>query len=201
MSLCLTEHGVNALEIFACLGASVPFSTDAGQIARLRAAVANLTLPYAKGGPDYYSNLINLRIQVPWDENFSDDELILVPFLSLLLAEHLNPGKTPALDMNKIRDSLYHVWQLVSPSRSSLWSAIALFGDQNQPAPRMSSADQKKATDDMLWNLRTWPLDQVGRSAITITITISLSLSLSLSHPSIHPFVHFSFLETEARDG
>jgi len=96
---------------------------------------------------------------VPWDENFSDDELIMVPFLSLILLDKLSP--VTAVDMDQIRDALYHVWQLVAPGRSSLWSAIALFGDSTTN-PRMSDDDRARALDDMLWNLRTWPLDQVN---------------------------------------
>ncbi len=65
---------------------------------------------------------------MPWDENFSDDQLIMLPFLNLLFVDRhaAGGGGVTAVDMEQVRDALYHVWQLVAPSRSSLWSAIAL---------------------------------------------------------------------------
>ena len=104
--------------------------------------------------------MLHGHLQVPWDENFSDDELIMLPFLSLIFVDN-EEAKSLMVDMDEIRDALYHVWQLVSPGRSSLWSAIALYAETGQATPRMTPAEQTLASNDLLWNLRTWPMDQV----------------------------------------
>jgi len=58
------EHGVNALEMITNLVAGIAAAKQdhPEQLAKFTAALANLTKPLP--GPDYYSNLINLRIQV-----------------------------------------------------------------------------------------------------------------------------------------
>ena len=59
------EHGVNALEIIANLAGGIAAATSSGDTGRatmFKTALANLTKAYP--GPDYYGNLINLRIQV-----------------------------------------------------------------------------------------------------------------------------------------
>jgi len=158
--LVFVEHGVNAVEMLANLAAGIATANVSGrhpEVTKFMSSLKNIT--ELSPGPDYYGNLINLRIQVPWDENFSDDELIMLPFLTLtFLAQHFPDSP---LDMDQISSALYHVWQLASPSRSSLWSAIALYSDSLATHPSMTAADRAKAQDDMLWNLRTWPRDQV----------------------------------------
>eukprot|EP00750_Incisomonas_marina_P026513 INCI5918.1.p1 GENE.INCI5918.1~~INCI5918.1.p1 ORF type:complete len:810 (-),score=131.98 INCI5918.1:2235-4664(-) len=169
------EHGVNALEIIANLagGIAAAGSVEPTQLSKFQDALVNLTRAYP--GPDYYGNLINLRIQVPWDENFSDDELIMLPFLSLIFVD--NQAKSSMVDMDQIRDALHHVWQLVSPGRSSLWSAIALYGETGQATPRMTAAERTLASNDLLWNLRTWPMDQVRRVLLTFPKILVACLS------------------------
>ncbi len=44
------------------------------------------------GDNEYYSNLLNLKIESPYDDNFSDDELTFLPYY-IYLTSTSDPAK------------------------------------------------------------------------------------------------------------
>ena len=81
MIVCWAEHGVNALEIIANLagGIAAAGSVEPTQLSKFQDALVNLTRAYP--GPDYYGNLINLRIQVRRALSRGDSSCVVLHFL------------------------------------------------------------------------------------------------------------------------
>jgi len=91
----------------------------------------------------YQENQLNLKIEAPCDDNFSDSELAFLPFYSYLF---FNDSATPMLD------ALVRSYNFARKERSSLYSSIYLAG---------TGLADMVAASDVLWNLQTWPLEWV----------------------------------------
>ena len=97
---------------------------------------------------NYESNLNNLKIQAPCDDNYSDDELTFLPFYTILSCTKADPERGAAA-----LASMKQVWGLLKASRSNLWAAIF-----------MAMTGTREASDlaDVVWTLRMWPLELIS---------------------------------------
>ena len=69
----------------------------------------------------YDQNLLNNKIESPEDNNYSDDELTFLPFLTFAYGLARSPN--PKLQTT-FAASLERTWQFVRPLRSAPWNAI-----------------------------------------------------------------------------
>ncbi len=134
-------RGVNSLQILAYLRATLRFAGDDadGTLAQAYAELTNSSNQYAE-------NMLNLKIESPGDDNYSDDELTFLPFLTACFAfDFAREDGAP------FRAALHRTWHAVRGLRSDLWNAIYL-------ACGGAEASQDDV-DAIAWNLRTWPLE------------------------------------------
>ncbi len=155
------ERGLQSLQILAFLAAALNVTSAAGAAAEApwRAAYAQLVAePH-----QYLENMLNLKITDPGDDNYSDDELALLPYLTLLVmacpAGSACDGAFDALRPAALA-SLQRTARILRPLRSSLWSAILLAIDGPERALGPMSRP-KEDLDGLRWNLRNWPLELI----------------------------------------
>jgi len=155
------ERGLQSLQILAFLAAAFNATSAHGAPVELwQTAYADLT---DGSTHQYLANLLNLKITDPGDDNYSDDELAFLPYLTLLgmacRAGSACDAAWPELRPAAIA-SLRRTAAIVRPLRSSLWSAILLAIDGPEHALGRAS---RAAADlaDLRWNLRTWPLELI----------------------------------------
>ena len=103
---------------------------------------------------------MDLKITDPVDDNYSDDELALLPYLTLLVLAC--PAGSACV--GSLRDaalaSLQRTARILRPLRSSLWSAILLAADGHEHALGPASRPDGDLAD-LRWNLRNWPLELI----------------------------------------
>jgi hypothetical protein len=123
------ERGLNPVEIIAMLttalaGVSVPGSGGgANDTAVLTKALEALLAPDVA----YGENMVNAKIIVPDDDNYSDDELLFFSYLPLLLStEGAAQGSPQALSRDYALLSLARSWSEIAFTRPSLWNVIAM---------------------------------------------------------------------------
>ena len=116
---------------------------------------------------------LNLKIIAPIDDNFSDDELAFLPFYSLLTADPTNKYTLAALTRS---------FNIVRHEKSCLWGAIYLATSGTAPHAACATPSplhhhspvvlhpvtgivDMSVVQDILWNLRTWPLEWINWQA------------------------------------
>ncbi len=125
-------RGLNSLQILAFMQAVVIQSSDQAAQALMARAYADLT----STNNEYNLNMLNLKIESPIDDNFSDDELTFLPYYTFLT----NCGdETRFFDYRKclatrvliflsrraaVIQSLSRTWGFVRYLKSDLWNAI-----------------------------------------------------------------------------
>lgn len=135
------ERGLQSLQMLSMLSAASSVSSNTSWIHAAYEELTNAT-------NQYDVNAVNLKIQSPCDDNFSDDELSFLPILTLLMTTSSSSLVNPAI----VEKALARTYSIVRPERSSLWSSIYLVGNPEDESIR----------DDILWNLRTWPLEHIN---------------------------------------
>ncbi len=95
----------------------------------------------------YADNAINQKIELPSENNHSDDELAFLPYY--ILFRYLDTVKDETVKA-KLRLSLDRAWKIEEPEKSSLWNVI--YG---------SSGAKEFGLEDALWTLREWPLELI----------------------------------------
>ncbi|KAA0166679.1 hypothetical protein FNF28_03053 [Cafeteria roenbergensis] len=158
-------RGVNSLEILSLLAsatAAAPDLPDGGAAALpvLRAAWAELTNSTNR----YPSNLRNLKIETPLDDNYSDDELTALPFYAWMAVAPQLPGPDGSSD-DEVRACLAGMdrwWGQMAPLRSDWWAGItAGAASARASVGTIPSFHAASAAADALWNLQTWPLELI----------------------------------------
>jgi hypothetical protein len=164
------ERGVQAQQILSFLAAAQNISsllpsgkrTDA-RIARWSSAYKELT----NATNDYEGNLINLKIESPIDDNYSDDELIFLPYYTLLQATSTTSDTSRR---QATLASMRRTWAAVRGGRSSLWAAIALAtttasdddaGHSGGGGTGEELAQRKADLQDLVWTLQNWPSELI----------------------------------------
>jgi len=146
-------RGLQSLQMLALLAGGMNLTgTTSAAAASWRQAMAELTDGKRH---DYLGNLVNLKIETPSDDNFSDDELAFLPFYSLL-ASCSDPSPCASLfdetSRKALAAALTRTWDFVRPGRSSLWAAIWL---------SVTGRADKDALESLRWNLQTWQLELI----------------------------------------
>ena len=113
-------RGVNSLQALAFLQAGAVTAHPQAPFAKhLLGTYASLVHQH-----DYGGNVVNLKIESPVDDNYSDDELT---FLPLYLFAACNAAAGPsALDATDVQAGFRRTFDFVRPWRSDLWGAIWL---------------------------------------------------------------------------
>lgn len=132
------ERGVNANQMLAFLSAAYNATSDKS-FSDAYAMLTNAT-------NQYHQNCLNLKIEAPCDDNYSDDELTFLPYFTALTTSD-NPDW-----VDPIFASMDRTFRHIQSLRSDLWGAmyLATTGYSNQTI-----------VDDIMWNLRTWPLELI----------------------------------------
>ena len=90
----------------------------------------------------YDENIVNLKIESPVDDNYSDDELTFLPYYTFLGAA----DAAPFFDSQQLRLSYDRTWAAVRGLRSAAWiSMYAGRGGKNFDASDL---------DNLLWCVR-----------------------------------------------
>ena len=146
------ERGLQSLQMLSMLAAASNVSNgtlhSGGDADDWHAAYATLT----NATNDYARNMLNLKIETPCDDNFSDDELTFLPYATWLVA-CADRAECP-FDATPLIASLQRTHRLVHAERSSLWEAIAF-------AAATNDSTKTSAARDVKWNLRSWPLELI----------------------------------------
>eukprot|EP00041_Stephanoeca_diplocostata_P038771 m.1553094 g.1553094 ORF g.1553094 m.1553094 type:complete len:862 (+) comp25268_c1_seq3:151-2736(+) len=165
------ERGLQALQMLAYLSAAANLTarTDAAGMKMWLDAYADLT----NATNQYLENVVNAKIDAPCDDNYSDDELMFLPFFSLLTTctpdqvpgvvanSSAHAPESPACPFPGLRKAgltgLARAWRIIRPERSDLWAMMnhACVSAQTEETV---SADVR---DDVVWNLQTWSLDLI----------------------------------------
>lgn len=163
------ERGLQALQMLAYLSAAANLTapTDAAEKKLWLDAYADLT----NATNQYLQNMVNAKIDAPCDDNYSDDELMFLPFFSLLTTcttasdpaqvdQYANGTAAAATcPFPGLREAglagLARAWRIARPERSNLWAmmqhaCVSAGGEGVMPAD---------VRDDVVWNLQTWALD------------------------------------------
>eukprot|EP00039_Didymoeca_costata_P020083 m.340007 g.340007 ORF g.340007 m.340007 type:complete len:864 (+) comp19079_c0_seq1:208-2799(+) len=96
---------------------------------------------------NYVANMLNLKIETPCDDNYSDDELTFFPYYTAMMSIPHGPLRSA------VEASLNRTFNFVRPGRSNLWAAIYMSSTQYLSAYDLES---------VRWNLRTWPVELVN---------------------------------------
>jgi hypothetical protein len=124
------ERGLNPVEMFAMLtgalaAVNVPGSGGgSNDTTAFLEAMQYLLTPEV----DYGNSMVNAKIIVPDDDNYSDDELLYFSYFPLLLATEGPVGQTaPGAAVRSFAlQSLARTWPLIAFTRPSLWNVISL---------------------------------------------------------------------------
>ena len=123
------------------------------------------------GTNQYDTSVVNVKILTPGDDNFSDDELMMLPFFT-----HLHQTATVAAPTGVRAPMLLGIKRAFSTAlkaeRSDLWNAMYLAVHGNDASVSDSDTersesrtnvdeDVERMQQDMLWNMRTWPLELI----------------------------------------
>lgn len=93
--------------------------------------------------------MLNMKIESPDDNNYSDDELAFLPYYTYLTMVAPNTASHKA-----VRASIDRSWLYVRGLRSALWNTIYI---------ATNGTDYEQSDVDSIgWNLRTWPLELVS---------------------------------------
>ena len=153
------ERGLQSLQALSMVAAAANASGASAQTATTaKFAAAYATLCNATNA--YGANMLNLKVETPCDDNFSDDELTFLPYLTWFSASALASVEAPhagfAFDPAPVVASLERTHRIVAPERSSLWEAI------NFGAVGAGNASLRaSAACDVKWNLQSWPLSHI----------------------------------------
>jgi hypothetical protein len=133
------QRGLNSLQILSWLSMAAEVTGDASLL-DARAVLLNATNRYDR-------NLVNVKIQSPSDDNYSDDELTFLPYFTYFAYASANDTLRP-----QMLASLRHVFDVVRPLHSDLWNLMYAAMTGERDASVLGAAR---------WNLETWPLELV----------------------------------------
>lgn len=128
------NRGVSSLEAAALLANAYDAAlelNDTTGAAVILSGWKKLFVPVSEGGAGYGSNIVNLKIEAPSDDNYSDDELTFLPFYAYLHSKSLTKlgaavtgdGDLPTPESLTLM-GLRRTWDFVAPTRPDLWAAI-----------------------------------------------------------------------------
>jgi len=141
-------RGLNSLQIVAYLAACIH------QTAASDSCAAGLQ-QLLSAENDYGTNLVNQKIVLPADDNFSDDELAFLPYYTLFVTSGATAGELANATL-----SLARAWEVVAPERPDLWSFIYLAANITGQFG-LGDADRDAIVDRAMLNLRSWPLELI----------------------------------------
>lgn len=130
------ERGPNSLQILAWLANAYLYTGEE----KFMDAFNDLVNNYGYG-----NNMVNTKITIPNDINYSDDELIFLSYYTFFYAGG-NKFLSEQFDV-----SLNRAWRIARPIKSSLWNTI--YGAYNQEADF--------DLENVIWTLQNWPLSQI----------------------------------------
>ena len=141
------SRGLNSVEVLGLIVGGLAL-TDAADPDHALFAQALVTLRDA----GYFRNAVNLKIEAPSDDNYSDDELALFAYLAFVNSARGLPEVT-AEDWRLMNLSLARTFGALRPERAAIWNSFfAIMGVDIGPI----------AAADALWNLRTWQYELVS---------------------------------------
>ena len=140
-------RGLNSLEILGLITGGLSL-TDSSDPDHILFAQALSTLRLA----GYFRNIVNLKIEAPSDDNYSDDELTMFAYLSFAFTARGLPEVTQD-DWKLFNLSLSKTFNALRHERSAIWNSF--FSLCGIPLDTISQAD-------VLWNLRTWQLESTS---------------------------------------
>ncbi|EDQ89373.1 uncharacterized protein MONBRDRAFT_37087 [Monosiga brevicollis MX1] len=140
------ERGLNPMQILAYLVAGRALARTPAEASGFEKSInvlCNSTNQYAR-------NMLNLKIESPDDNNYSDDELTFLPFYTMALG--LKAAPFGSLD-TPLAQSLERTWLSVRGLRAAPWNVIYTLIN--------GSLTNQDDVDNIAWNLRTWPLELI----------------------------------------
>jgi hypothetical protein len=142
-------RGVNSVQMLAFLASANRTAARLGE----SQAVELLTDGYQHlVGPaaGYFANALNAKIVAPCDDNFSDDELLMLPTYTHLVGAAAGGGASAKEEVETLRAGLRRSFDVaLDKERSALWGSIFLAAGGAR-----SAAEHKAVMSDVLWSLR-----------------------------------------------
>ena len=145
------ERGVQSMQIISYITAAYSVAADARDREILEAAYLELT----NRTNQYNQNLNNMKITASCDDNYSDDELTFLPLFTFFTTFESN--NQTLFDKSYVEAGLERIVKIVALERSNLWNSIYLGVSGGEKNPRFEAMQ-----NDILWNLKTWPLDLIS---------------------------------------
>eukprot|EP00943_MAST-04B_sp_MAST-4B-sp1_P001535 g1535.t1 len=150
------ERGLQSLQILAYLSSTYNIG---GLNDTMKNVLQNAYDVLTNQTNQYDENIRNLKITVPIDDNYSDDELSYLPFFTFL--NLCTDSKSCIFDRKPILDGLTRLSKIVKTERPNLWNAIYLsMVDANKEKSNFAD-DKAERIKDILWNLQTWPQELI----------------------------------------
>lgn len=140
------ERGINSLEVLAWLVSAYRLTGNAKYLDSFQYLTAN----------QFLENLINQKITTPCDINYSDDELTFLAYYTYFYALNgLSQSQRQRFGERFFQKSFSNAFNFIRGYKASLWNFIyAAWSDNTQ-------YDKQQLINAGVWNLQTWPLDQL----------------------------------------
>lgn len=140
------QRGVNSMQILSWIAAAQTVAAELG----LPTSLYTNAISYLIDQHTYDVNIINAKIPIPNDNNFSDDELTFLPYLTYLMTKNRDFAEAFFLSINRTFD-------IVKVGKSSLWTMVYAGSLQSERGSSLSPTDAENA----LWTLKNWPLSWI----------------------------------------
>lgn len=144
------QRGLNSIQIMAWLSAASEIASKSGRSSSLY----DQTIKTLKSSYQYDLNIINAKIPIPTDDNYSDDELQHMPIYTYL-----------ASNSRQLDDTFYlgcdRTFNIVKTVHSPLWNFI--YGASVQSRPQSPSNPSLPLIDliNGVTTLQQWPLSWI----------------------------------------
>jgi len=148
-----SERGANSLGILSYCASAYSVTHDAKYVS---------TFWELANTHGYITNVLNSKIDCPWEDNHSDNELLFqawhILFYSLQRLDPADPSLASVRANVKamiepLVPGLERMWSIVQGEKSPLWLGIYA-GTAGQPVCPASHSDA-------VWSLRRWPIDLI----------------------------------------
>ena len=144
------QKGVNAMQILGYIRSGLSFPIDEN----LR-TLFTVSYNYLAVKNQYNLNIVNAKITLPSDDNYSDDELTFLPYLTWIWAERQSPNVTFKVPLKPFFDkSIERTWRIVSDYNPTLWALITFLHD-----PSLIS---EQVINKNIETLKQWPMDHIN---------------------------------------
>jgi hypothetical protein len=146
------QRGVNSLQIMSWISAARFVAADSG----MATGIFDDAMQQLVAQHEYDINVLNTKIAIPTDDNYSDDELTFLPYWTYLMGNGSTLG-------NPFFTGIDRAFDIVKVGQSPLWTFIYAASTQAQLGP--SGVQKKLSQQDLsraINTLQNWPMSWIN---------------------------------------